>query len=74
MRVSKLREKKSKYKSFTLCSAGIIILSELATWLSMQPALYNVLITIFLFPVVVLSLFLWLNASEKERDIPFIGY
>ena len=65
---------KSKYKNFTFCSAGIIILSELAAWLSMLPAFYNVLITIVIFPVLVLSLFLWLNASEKERDIPFIGY
>jgi hypothetical protein len=74
MGASKQNVKKSKYKNFTLCSAGIIILSELGTWLLMLPEIYNVLITIIFFPVFVLSLFLWLNASGKERDIPFIGY
>jgi len=74
MDASKQNGNKSKYKSFTFYSAGIIMLSELATWLSMLSELYNVLITIICFPAFVLSLFLWLNASEKERDIPFIGY
>jgi len=74
MSASKQNGKKSEYKNFTFYSAGIIIVSELATWLSMLPEFYNVLITIIIFPIFVLSLFLWLNASEKERDIPFIGY
>jgi len=74
MGTSKQSVKKSKYKSFTFYSAGIIILSELATWLSMLPDFYNVLLTVIFFPVFVISLFLWLNASEKERNVPFIGY
>ena len=74
MSASKQNIKKSEYKIFTLCCAGIIMLSELATWLSILQGLYNALIHIILFPVFVICLFLWLNASEKERDIPFIGY
>jgi len=71
---SKQNIKKSEYKTFTFCSAGIIIISELARWFSVIPELYNALINIIFFPVFVLSLFLWVNASEKERDFPFIGY
>jgi hypothetical protein len=71
---SKQSIKKSEYKAFTLCCVGIIMLSELATWLSILPGLYTALIHIIFFPVFVICLFLWLSASEKERDIPFIGY
>ena len=74
MSASRQNIKKSEYKTFTLCCAGIIMLSELATWFSILPGLYNALIHISFFPVFVICLFLWLNASEKERDIPFIGY
>lgn len=66
--------KKSEYRTITFCCAGIILLSECATWLWALPKIYNALITITIFPCFVLSLFLWLNASEKERDIPFMGY
>lgn len=74
MSASKQNTKKSKYKTLTCCFAGIIIICEILTWLSMLPELYNALIIIVFFPGFVLGLFLWLNASEKERDIPFIGY
>ncbi|MDR2855780.1 MAG: hypothetical protein LBV40_06470 [Methanomicrobiales archaeon] len=66
--------KKSEYKTITFFCASTILLSECATWLWTLPKIFCALITITLFPCFVLSLFLWLNASEKERDIPFMGY
>ena len=74
MTPSDKQTKKSEYKTYTLCCAGIIILSELASSFWGFPELYTALITIPLFPCFLISLFLWLNASEKERDTPFIGY
>ena len=74
MNTSTKETKKSDYKTYTLCCAGIILLSELASSFWQFPELYTALITITFFPCFLLSLFLWLNASEKERDTPFIGY
>jgi hypothetical protein len=70
----KQRRNKSTYKAITICSLGCIILSELATRLLILAEIYSALIHILIFPVFVICLFLWLNASEKERDIPFVGY
>ena len=70
----KQRRNKSIYKTIAICSLGCIILSELATWLSILAEAYSALMHILIFPIFVVSLFLWLNASEKERDIPFVGY
>ncbi|NYT06384.1 MAG: hypothetical protein GKC04_08500 [Methanomicrobiales archaeon] len=50
------------------CAAGALL------WLSLLEAWISALLIVAAFPFFVVFLGLWWNASEREGDIPFIGY
>ena len=56
-----------------LFTLGIILLvaGEIS---GLQPEWIFSLLTIIIFPGFVLSLFAWWSASEKDGDMPFMGY
>jgi hypothetical protein len=50
------------------------VLSAYAVSIKIEPGWLPVIVVVLTFPVFVLALFLWWNASNVEGDIPFTGY
>lgn len=65
---------KESYLAVTIITAVILVLSGYAVSIKIEPGWLPVIVVVLTFPVFVLALFLWWNASNVEGDIPFTGY
>ncbi|HPY59501.1 MAG TPA: hypothetical protein PLG55_02090 [Methanospirillum sp.] len=65
---------KESYLAVTIITAVILVLSAYAVSIKIEPGWLPVIVVVLTFPVFVLALFLWWNASNVEGDIPFTGY
>ena len=57
-----------------IISAAVLAIAGYAASTGVKPGWLPVIVVVLAFPVFVLSLFLWWNASNTEGDIPFTGY
>jgi len=65
---------KESYLAVTIITAVILVLSGYAVSIKIEPGWLPVIVVVLTFPVFVLALFLWWNASNVDGDIPFTGY
>lgn len=66
--------KKESYLVVTIITAIILGLASYAVSIGIEPGWLPVIVVVLTFPVFILALFLWWNASNIEGDIPFTGY
>jgi len=66
--------KKEEYLIVTIITAIILGLAAYAVSIGTKPEWLPVIVVVFTFPVFILSLFLWWNASNIDGDFPFTGY
>lgn len=65
---------KESYLAVTIITAAILVLAAYAVSIGIEPGWLSVIVVVLTFPVFILALFLWWNASNVEGDIPFTGY
>lgn len=65
---------KESYLAVTIITAVILGLAAYAVSIGTEPGWLMVIVVVLTFPVFILALFLWWNASNVEGDIPFTGY
>jgi len=66
--------KKALYLGLAIITAMILVSASFASLIRIEPEWLPVVIIVLAFPVCILSLFLWWNASNIEGDFPFTGY
>ena len=66
--------KKESYLIVTIISAIILGVAAFAVPIGIEPGWLPVIVVVLTFPVFILALFLWWNASNIDGDIPFTGY
>lgn len=66
--------KKESYLIVTIITAIILGLASYAVSIGIEPGWLVVVIIVLTFPLFILALFLWWNASNTDGDIPFTGY
>ena len=66
--------KKESYLALMIITVVILTVASYATYSGLKPGWLPVIVIVMTFPVWVLSLFLWWNASNIEGDFPFTGY
>lgn len=66
--------KKESYLIVTIITAIILGLASYAVSIGIEPGWLAVVIIVLTFPLFILTLFLWWNASNTDGDIPFTGY
>ena len=66
--------KKESYLVVTIITAIILGIAAVAVPIGIEPGWLPVIVVVFTFPVFILALFLWWNASNIDGDIPFTGY
>ncbi|PWR72460.1 hypothetical protein ACKUB1_03825 [Methanospirillum stamsii] len=66
--------KKESYLIVTIITAIILGVAAFAVPIGVEPGWVPVIVVVLTFPVFVLALFLWWNASNIEGDFPFTGY
>ncbi|MDK2975045.1 MAG: energy-converting hydrogenase subunit [Methanofollis sp.] len=66
--------KKQNALIMTVLAGGVCIAASVAGSAGLLPLWAAAVLVIVFFPVFLVSLGLWWNASEKEGDTPFIGY
>ena len=66
--------KKDSFLAVTIITAVILVIAAYAVLIGTEPGWLPVIVVVLTFPVFVLALFLWWNASNIDGDIPFIGY
>ena len=66
--------KKESFLAVTIITAVILVIAAYAVLIGTEPEWLPVIVVVLTFPVFVLALFLWWNASNIDGDIPFIGY
>ena len=65
---------KESYLAVTIITAVILALSAYGVSIKTEPGWLLVIVVVLTFPVFILALFLWWNASNTDGDIPFTGY
>ncbi len=65
---------KESYLAITIITGVILGIAAYAVSVGIQPEWLPVIVVVLTFPVCILALFLWWNASNTDGDIPFTGY